>query len=161
MPEAGVAGVAHEGAELFFGCVETIAATAGVPGASSTVDDVVRILFLPMLVPHQDSGIHLVGLVLIMDSRRPLLELYWQMIEWFAPSMRPIHCLLTKADKLTRQEQTKILRDVREQLAPYEGRVTAQLFSSLKKTGMEEAEKIVGSWLTEDGEAAQREAEPE
>lgn len=90
---------------------------------------------------------NLIGLVLIMDSRRPLTDLDWQMIGWFAPSGRPIHCLLTKSDKLTRQEQTKTLRETRAALADYGPAVTVQLFSSLKKTGIEEVEKVVGAWL--------------
>ncbi len=97
---------------------------------------------------------NLVGLVLIMDSRRPLTPLDVQMIDWFAPSGRPIHCLLTKSDKLGRQEQTKILKETRDAVAKFNGQITVQLFSSLKKTGMEDVEKVVGSWLTEDGEAA-------
>lgn len=99
---------------------------------------------------------NLVGLVLIMDSRRPLTELDVQMINWFAPSGRPIHCLLTKSDKLSRQEQANTLRDTRAAVSDFNGQITVQLFSSLKKTGMDEAEKIIGSWLTEDGEAAQQ-----
>ncbi len=90
---------------------------------------------------------NLTGLVLIMDSRRPLTELDWQMIGWFAPTGRPIHCLLTKSDKLTRQEQTKTLRETRAALSEYGDRVTVQMFSSLKKTGIEEVEKVVGGWL--------------
>jgi competence protein ComEC len=39
------------------------------------------------------------------------------MIRWFGPTGRPIHCLLTKSDKLTRQEQTKVLRETRAALA--------------------------------------------
>lgn len=93
---------------------------------------------------------NLVGLVLIMDSRRPLTDLDVQMIDWFAPSGRPIHCLLTKSDKLTRQEQTKTLKATRDALAEFGEQVTVQLFSSLKKTGIEEVEKVVGAWLTED-----------
>jgi len=89
----------------------------------------------------------LVGLVLIMDSRRPLTELDWKMIGWFGSTGRPIHCLLTKSDKLTRQEQTKTLRETKAALASFGEQVTVQMFSSLKKTGMEEAEKVVGSWL--------------
>ncbi|HTJ96212.1 MAG TPA: YihA family ribosome biogenesis GTP-binding protein, partial [Rhodocyclaceae bacterium] len=77
-------------------------------------------------------------------------------IDWFSPSGRPIHCLLTKSDKLTRQDQTKILKEVREAVSDFNGQITVQLFSSLKKTGMEEVEKVVGSWLTADGEAALR-----
>lgn len=92
---------------------------------------------------------NLIGLVLIMDSRRPLLELDWQMIGWFAPSGRPIHCLLTKADKLTRQEQLKTLRDARAALgkAGLQDQVSVQMFSSLKKTGIEDVEKVVAGWL--------------
>jgi GTP-binding protein EngB required for normal cell division len=60
-----------------------------------------------------DPASNLVGLVLIMDARRPLTELDRKMIDWFAPTGRPIHCLLTKSDKLTRQEQTKTLRETR------------------------------------------------
>lgn len=89
----------------------------------------------------------LAGLVMIMDARRPLLELDRQMINWFGPTGKPIHCLLTKADKLTKQEQTKILREVLAEVANSGSQITAQLFSSLKKTGMDEAEKVIGAWL--------------
>jgi len=85
-----------------------------------------------------------------MDARRPLLELDRQMINWFGPTGKPIHCLLTKSDKLNREEQAKILRDVRAEVANAGSPVTAQLFSSLKKTGMEEAEKVIGAWLDAD-----------
>jgi GTP-binding protein len=89
----------------------------------------------------------LAGLVMIMDARRPLTELDRQMLNWFGPTGKPIHCLLTKADKLTKQEQTKILREVKAELADIGSPLTVQLFSSLKKTGMEEAEKVIGGWL--------------
>ena len=89
----------------------------------------------------------LAGLVMIMDARRPLTELDRQMINWFGPTGKPIHCLLTKADKLTRQEQAKILKDVQAEVANAGSPVTAQLFSSLKKTGMDEAEKVIAAWL--------------
>jgi GTP-binding protein len=87
------------------------------------------------------------GLVLIMDARRPLTDLDRQMLEWFGPTGKPIHILLTKADKLTRSEAAKTLSAVRSQLTPWAEQVSVQLFSSLKKTGMEEAEKAIGSWL--------------
>jgi GTP-binding protein len=41
------------------------------------------------------------------------------MIGWFGATGRPIHCLLTKSDKLTRQEQTKTLRETRAALADF------------------------------------------
>jgi GTP-binding protein len=48
----------------------------------------------------------LAALILIMDSRRPFTELDVQMLEWFAPTGKPIHCILTKVDKLNRNESS-------------------------------------------------------
>ena len=116
---------------------------------------------VPMAVRKQWQGLlehyltqrsNLVGLVLIMDSRRPLLELDWKMIGWFTATGRPIHCLLTKSDKLTKQEQTKTLRETKKALADQGSTITVQLFSSLKKTGMEEVETVVGAWLSQGDE---------
>jgi len=90
---------------------------------------------------------NLIGLVLIMDARHPLTDLDVQMIEWFLPTGNPIHILLTKADKLSRQEATRTLHLVRESLAVYGERITLQLFSSLKKFGVDEAEAAIGAWL--------------
>lgn len=90
---------------------------------------------------------NLIGLVLIMDSRHPLKDLDRAMIGWFTPSGRPIHVLLTKSDKLTRSEGAATLARVRKDLEPLGENVTVQLFSSLKKTGVEEVERVVGSWL--------------
>lgn len=90
---------------------------------------------------------NLIGLVLIMDARRPLTDLDTQMIDWFVPTANPIHILLSKADKLSRQEAASILREVRKTVGVYGEQITVQLFSSLKKTGIEEAERVIGSWL--------------
>ena len=89
----------------------------------------------------------LAGLVMIMDARRPLTDLDRQMLNWFGPTGKPIHCLLTKADKLTRQEQAKVLREVHSEVADAGSPITAQLFSSLKKLGMDEAETVIAAWL--------------
>ncbi|ENO90412.1 ribosome biogenesis GTP-binding protein YihA/YsxC [Thauera linaloolentis] len=96
----------------------------------------------------------LIGLVLIMDSRHPLTPLDRQMIDWFAPSGRPMHVLLTKSDKLSRGAASAVLQDVRRQLAPLGPQVTVQLFSSLKKSGVEEAERVIAAWLGLGGPAA-------
>jgi GTP-binding protein len=92
----------------------------------------------------------LAALVLIMDSRRPFTDLDVQMLEWFAPTGKPVHCLLTKADKLNRNESTNALRLARTVLDSYvdeQGKpfpFTVQLFSALKRTGIDEAtDKII------------------
>lgn len=89
----------------------------------------------------------LVGLVLIMDARHPLTKLDWQMLEWFGTTGKPVHILLTKADKLSRQQATDTLRKVRTELKEYP-QCTAQLFSSLKRQGLEEAEAAIGALLS-------------
>ncbi|OGS71444.1 MAG: YihA family ribosome biogenesis GTP-binding protein, partial [Gallionellales bacterium GWA2_60_142] len=58
----------------------------------------------------------LAGLVVIMDSRHPLTALDEGMLEWFAPTGKPVHVLLTKSDKLSRQQATKTLLEVKAYL---------------------------------------------
>lgn len=138
------------------------AALVDLPGYGfAQVPLAVRLQWQGLLEEYLIRRSNLMGLVLIMDSRRPLTELDWKMIGWFAPTGRPIHCLLTKSDKLTRQEQTKTLRDTRAALVAYGAGVTVQLFSSLKKTGMEEVEKIVGGWLGIETQTTTRDEEKE
>ena len=101
-----------------------------------------------LIGPYLSGRQPLVGLVVIMDCRRPLTDLDRRLIDWFRPTGRPIHILLSKADKLSRQEQTKVLRGVQAELATWgEGLYSVQLFSSLKKSGVEEAERVLAGWL--------------
>lgn len=86
----------------------------------------------------------LVGLVLVMDARRPLTELDWQLLDAFLPSARPVHVLLTKADKLGRGEQQAALLGVRRAI---EGRVAVQLFSATRHLGIAQAETALAAWL--------------
>ena len=92
----------------------------------------------------------LCGLVVIMDARHPLTGLDERMLEWFAPTGKPVHVLLTKADKLSRQQALQTLRRVRLHLAEHYPHCTVQLFSSLKKTGLDEAEAVMAAWLADD-----------
>lgn len=83
-----------------------------------------------------------------MDSRHPLTPLDRQMLDWFCPSHKPVHVLLTKSDKLSRSESTITLSKVRKELQTTWGQqVSVQLFSSLKKQGVDEAEKVLGEWF--------------
>lgn len=126
------------------------AALVDLPGYGyAEVPDAVRRQWQNLLEHYLTQRTALIGLVLIMDARRPFTELDRQMIEWFGRTGKPIHCLLTKADKLSRQEQTKTLA-LACRLASAEFPdvpITLQLFSSLKKTGIEEVEQVIGRWL--------------
>ncbi len=101
-------------------------------------------LTLSAYLSHRTS---LFGLVLVMDCRHPLTPLDRQMLDWFCPSGKPVHVLLTKSDKLSRNAASQTLQNVRKELDATWGNCTVQLFSSLKKQGVEEAEKVIGQWL--------------
>ena len=102
-----------------------------------------------LIGPYLSDRQQLSGLVVIMDIRRPMTDLDLRLIDWFRPTGRPIHILLSKADKLSRQEQTKALRSVKAEVATWGDAelYSVQLFSSLKKTGVEEAEAVLARWL--------------
>lgn len=89
----------------------------------------------------------LCGLVLIMDIRHPYTELDTLLLEWFRATGKPVHVLLSKADKLARGASLSALRGARDQLAQLRVPGSVQLFSSLKRVGVDEAEGVVRQWL--------------
>ena len=107
-----------------------------------------------LIGPYLAERPQLAGLVMVMDARHPLTALDAQLLEWFLPTGTPVHVLLSKADKLTRQEQAKTLREVKAALARFGTQVTVQLFSSLKKTGVDEARQVILDWLDGAAETA-------
>ena len=89
----------------------------------------------------------LAGLVVIMDIRHPMTDLDIMLLDWFKPLGRPVHVLLSKADKLAKSPQIETLQRVRKSLADQGIEASVQLFSSLKKTGVDEAEGRIRGWL--------------
>lgn len=96
-----------------------------------------------VLAAYVSSRLALKGLVLIMDARHPLKPLDLQLLDWYLPTGKPVHCLLTKSDKLSRSEQALTLQKVKQQMKAANHQSTVQLFSSLKKEGVEEAESAI------------------
>ncbi len=87
------------------------------------------------------------GVVLIMDSRHPLTALDLQLVDWLRPTGVPVHVLLNKSDKLTRQESIATLRDVNAALGKLGENYSAQLFSSPHRVGIVEAVAKIRNWL--------------
>jgi GTP-binding protein len=77
--------------------------------------------------------------VVVMDIRHPLTPLDRTLLDWLHEAGRTTHVLLTKADKLSKQAQQRALAEVRRKLATDYPGTTVQLFSSLKREGLEEA----------------------
>jgi GTP-binding protein len=103
----------------------------------------------------------LVGLVLVMDARHPLTDLDRQMLDWFLPTGRPVHVLLTKADKLSPSESRRALQDACRTIARDYGAATvdAQLFSATQRLGVTDAELAINAWLAPRESAASAEKE--
>ncbi|MAC47796.1 MAG: YihA family ribosome biogenesis GTP-binding protein [Oceanospirillum sp.] len=87
------------------------------------------------------------GIVLVMDIRHPLTEFDQMMLEWADEVGKPVHILLTKSDKLKRGAAKNELIRVRNALKEWEDLVSVQMFSSLKKDGVDQLRQKIDQWL--------------
>ncbi len=128
----------------FFSVGEGVRVT-DLPGYGyARVPDAVRDHWGKLMATYFRERQSLAGLFIVMDVRRPLTDFDLGMLGWAAEAGCPVHILLTKADKLSRGAGAAALLSVRRALG--EG-ATVQLFSALKGTGVEEARKILDSFL--------------
>ncbi len=89
----------------------------------------------------------LCGIILVMDVRHPLTDFDWQMIHWCEHAKLPLHILLTKADKLKYGAAKNTLLKVQRDLGEASIAITLQLFSSLKKTGIDDVHQMLDQWF--------------
>jgi GTP-binding protein len=87
------------------------------------------------------------GLMLVMDLRHALAPLDTQLLNWCRETAIPVHILLTKADKLGKGPAAEVLFRVRNAVTGLYPVASVQLFSSLKKQGLDEAKVVVTRWL--------------
>jgi GTP-binding protein len=111
------------------------------------VPDSIRAHWEQLLSVYLQTRESLKGLVLIMDVRHPLKSLDIQMLDWFSPTGKAVHILLTKADKLSKQQASISLKNVSSYLKDTYPQCSVQLFSSLAATGVEEASNTIEGWL--------------
>jgi GTP-binding protein len=105
----------------------------------------VRLHWLELMEHYFNVRESLVGLMLIVDSRRGLGEQDAAMLEWVLSRQRSAHVLLTKADKLNRRDSQRVLKETLT--ACEDTAVSAQLFSAHAKIGIDEAREVMQSWL--------------
>lgn len=89
----------------------------------------------------------LAGIILLMDVRHPLREFDQKMLEWSEYNKIPTHILLTKADKLKRGAANSSLLGVKKAVASMDGEISVQLFSALKRQGLDQAYAVMDRWL--------------
>jgi len=88
----------------------------------------------------------LAGVVVLMDARHPFTPHDERLLAWLRPSGRRLLLLLSKCDKLSRQEQVSVLKQCRARLAARAFDAEARLFSSLSGEGVEETRVLLDAW---------------
>lgn len=150
--------------------IGNLARTSKTPGRTQlinffTLDDLHRLVDLPgygfakvhaeikerwqkELIKYLETRQSLIGIILIMDSRHPFQPYDLFFLEWAAARQMPMHVLLTKSDKLSRQQLINTERLVKKELATYGDNFSVHSFSALKKHGIDDARKLVSQWLS-------------
>ncbi len=93
----------------------------------------------------------LAGVLIIMDSRHPLTDLDWHMLEFCLAHDLAVHVLLNKADKMSRGKAQQTLAAVRRELP--DG-VSAELLSCQTTLGHEALRQQLESWFAPHTEQA-------
>lgn len=100
----------------------------------------------------------LIGVVIVMDCRHPLQPIDITMLDYCRDTNLLAHVILTKADKLSKNEQKNALFKVEKALAKDWGDSTVQLFSATKNQGVNELAELLDRWF---GYALESEPESE
>ncbi|MGH8194991.1 MAG: ribosome biogenesis GTP-binding protein YihA/YsxC [Woeseiaceae bacterium] len=97
-----------------------------------------------LLTDYFEQRQSLTGLFLVVDVRRQMSDFDRRMLLFAESVAKPVHVLLTKADKLKRGQAGRALLQVRQELA---GRSNAQLFSASSRQGLDEARQALDTFL--------------
>ena len=90
------------------------------------------------------------GLVLVMDVRHPMRDQDIQMVDWCHEANLNLHILLTKADKMKKGPAMAQLHQVQAQLEEKGVSASLQLFSALKKSGIDDIHSVLDEWFSVD-----------
>jgi len=90
----------------------------------------------------------LAGVVLMVDIRRELTDLDRRLLGWTPPTL-PLVIVMTKSDKLPRQQARRAMRQVADDplLAGRQASLLVLLFSTLNRTGVETLQSAVEALL--------------
>ena len=96
---------------------------------------------------YMSSRSTLAGVVVLMDARHPFTPHDENLLAWLRPAEKRLLILLSKCDKLSRQERVKVLKACQVRLAARAFDAEARLFSSLSGEGVEETRTLLEGWI--------------
>ncbi len=133
---------------LNFFAVDETRRLVDLPGYGfAKVSEQIKLQWQDTLADYLENRHSLRGVILLVDVRHPLKEFDRQMLQWSSQINRPVHILLTKADKLSHGAAANSLQQIRKEIAPFGEMVSVQLFSSLKRQGIDQAHAVLDEWL--------------
>ncbi len=92
----------------------------------------------------------LTGIVVVMDSRRPFMPTDEWVIDFLNTRPVRLHLLLNKCDQLNNQQKKETLLKVKARAAEMGPHVTVQLFSGLKRIGVDELRETLERWIRQE-----------
>jgi GTP-binding protein len=111
------------------------------------VPERIRAHWLELMQHYFNVRESLVGLMLIVDSRRGLGAQDVGMLEWVLARGRAAHVLLSKSDKLNRRDAVRVLKETSDACA--DAAVSVQLFSAKQDVGVEQSREVMARWLAD------------
>jgi GTP-binding protein len=132
----------------FFGMGDESRRLVDLPGYGyAAVPEAMKIIWQKELERYLIARKSLTGLMLLMDIRHPLKDFDRMMLAWAKSRNLFVHVLLTKADKLNRGPANTTLLEVQKQLREDGLDFSIQLFSALRRQGLEELAAVIGERL--------------
>ena len=89
----------------------------------------------------------LTGIVVVMDARRPFMPTDEWVIDFLNSRPVKMHFLLNKCDQLNNQAKKETLRMVQARAAELGPHISLQLFSGLKREGVDELRETLLRWI--------------
>ena len=116
----------------------------------AAVDRATKARWRQELAGFLENRLSLVALIVVMDIRHPFGPLDQQMLDWFGKRQQPIHVLLTKSDKLGKNEQVRALANAKKIIAAnasrWGGQLSVSLFSATARVGREDVIARLEFW---------------
>lgn len=132
----------------FFDVGKADARIVDLPGYGyASVPEAMKIKWQKELEAYLVNRQSLAGLILLTDIRHGLKYFDEQMLHWAKDGQLSVHVLLTKADKLKYGAAKTALLQVQKQLQTLDLPFSIQLFSALKRQGVDELAQVLGTWL--------------
>jgi GTP-binding protein len=128
---------------------------ADLPGYGyAAVERGAKLRWQQVMADYLEVRRNLAGVVLMVDSRLGLTDLDRRLLDFISPRVRngsvSLLVLLTKVDKLNRQEAMAGLDSVQQALGDYstqEADIGVTTFSALKRTGVADVAAVLRSWV--------------